>query len=116
MVGSWVAREAVDLDELAGAHLDPRLVEPRHRGVGPAADGHEHAIERVCSRATLWELSLERHGDAVADVLDAGDLGEQHALAHRLDALREDVDEVAIGAGQQAVGHLDDGDLRSSAA
>ena len=35
----------VDLDEAALVHLHLRLVEPGDRGVRPAADGHEHAIE-----------------------------------------------------------------------
>ena len=51
------APRAVDLDEAARVHLHLRLVEPGHRGIRPAADRDEHAIERAFLAASARQPS-----------------------------------------------------------
>ena len=91
--------------------LDPRAVEAGDRGVRPAADGDQHAVERLLLRAIGEALALESDRNALARLLHRHDFRvEEHGLAHLLDALGEHVDEIAVGARQQPAGHLDDGD------
>ncbi len=105
----------VDHDEAALIDLHARPIETGDRRVRPSADRHQHAIERLLLRVLPRRLAvdaraLERDANTLRLRLQRHDARvEQHILHRFRDALGEDVDEIAIGAGQQARRHLDDG-------
>ncbi len=71
----------------------------------------QHAIEDLLLRPALHALAFERDANAFALGFHLHDARvEQDRLHHLADALGEDVHEIAIGAGQQARRHFDDGD------
>ena len=101
----------VDGDEAARRHLDAGGLDARDVAVGLAADRHEHLVEHLRLRL---DVAFEGDVHAVGLLHHADDLrARQHLLADGLDAPPEHVDEVAVGARQQPVEHLDDGDLRA---
>ena len=104
----------VDLDEPALVHLDARLVEAGHRGIRAAADRHEHAIERLLVRHALGQLAFERDrmpsfASLTAATLVFSSTASQIALMR----LARMFTRSRSAPGQQAVGHLDDRDLRA---
>ena len=89
--------------------LTPGAVETGNARVGPPADGHQHAIEDLLARDVF--AAFKRHADPAGLGLHLHDARiQQHGL-HRLpDALGQHVNQVAIGAGQEAARHFDDRD------
>ena len=82
-------------------HLDLRAIETRHGAIRPAANGDEHAIEGSLRRSIAETFTVKGHGYGIAGFFHSDDLRvEQHRVADLLDALGQDVDEVAIGSGQ----------------
>ena len=98
----------VDHDEAALIDLHVRALQPGNFRVRPAADRDQDAIEQLLRRVGF---ALEGHADPVGFRLHLHDLRlQQHALHRLRHALGENVDEVAVGAGQQPRRHLHDGD------
>ena len=95
----------VGFDEPLRVDLHLRLVEAGDGRIRPAANRHQHVVVGGCLRRTL---ALEEHRDGVFRRLHRRHLGrEHHLVVNLLDALRQDLHQVAIGAGQQSRRHLD---------
>ena len=89
----------------------PACLRADQLAVGPPPDGEQDAVEGLRLRRVV---ALERHGQAVVAGLDRGDLRRQvDRRIALLDALLQRPDEVAVGAGHEAVEQLDDRDLRA---
>ena len=103
--GSAGATARVHLDESARGELGPGRLETQSGRLRPAADRDQHAIERG---GVLPDAGL--HG--VADLAKVGHAGAQaNGREHLLAAPGEGLHEIAVHAGQEAVGHLDEGHL-----
>ena len=109
--GSCGAALLVDDDEAALVDLHARPVEAGDLRVRPPAD-RRPARDRTAARSRARAFAFERDADAARPRPSSARraCSSSTALHRLLDALREDVDEIAIGARQQARRHLDDGD------
>ena len=109
--GSCGAALLVDHDEAALVDLHAASARGRESlefGRRPTAD--EHAIEQLLASARA--LPSKRDADALRPRPSSATtcVSSSTLFIVCVDALGEDVDEIAIGAGQQARRHLDDGD------
>jgi concentrative nucleoside transporter, CNT family len=101
----------IDLDVTALIELHPRLLQAESHAIGPSADRHEHAVVGLLGGHVFPFKGRE---NTLFARLDAGDLRVQvdrlevlpQAILHRLD-------QVAVHGRQEAVGELDDSDLRA---
>src|SRR6185503_20837233 len=74
----------------------------------------ENAIEDLALVGVSEALAFHEHLDALLRLLHAGDAClEQDLVESRLEPSRQVRDQISIRAGQQAVRHFDDGDLRA---
>ena len=93
----------VDLDEAAIAHLHARALEPRNAGVRPPSGGNEDALEDRLAGNVARGLALECHTHALGFGFHLHHSRvEQHRLHRLADAFGKHVDQIAIGAGEQA--------------
>ena len=69
-------------------------------------------LSNTCSAGLDAGSAVEHDANAVRHFCHARDFRvEQHPLRQLADPLRQNVDQIAVGAGQQTRRHLDDGDL-----
>ena len=104
----------VDDDEALFVDFDLGVFEADAAGDGPAADRDQHAVERTVPFAFG---AFDLHFDLVAGVFQRDDLRAEMNAGEQLRRSRfsQRLHQVAIGAGQQAVGQFDDGHLASRA-
>ncbi len=85
--------------------LNADLLQPQAGGVRATADAQQHAAE---SPDFLRHVPLEGHFDRFLPIDQRGHLGVKvDRLEHALEPLVKRSDQIAVGAGQQAVGHFD---------
>ena len=93
--------------DLHGGPLQPRDIRVR-----PAADRDEHAVEDLLGPARRPRPpSRTTRIPSDTSVMLATFVLSSTRFASFADSLRQNVDEIAVGAGQQTRRHLDDGDL-----
>jgi concentrative nucleoside transporter, CNT family len=101
----------IDFNVTALVELHPGLLQTESRAIGPPADRHEHAVVGLLGGHVL---SFEGRENPLFACLDAGDLGVQVERLELLpQAILQRLDQVAVYGRQEAVGELDDGDLRT---
>ena len=101
------AERAIDLDKALLVHLHLRVFQTEALAVRAAADGDQHAI--VASRRRTWPAPSKATSTCLIAEAQRSDLRVQEdAVAEEhAQPLVQRLDQVAIGAGQQAVGQFD---------